>query len=145
MEIGKFQKIVDQAKKLHPFWFEGERESPIKSNEIIKFENTVGYSLPEKYKFFISNYGCGYFAFTTIYSIRKGEWNILDKVHQIPIFEGKFIPVSDNGCGDYYGYLIVDSKCSDNIYFADHEKGYEIIQTEFFDLLSFINEIGLKP
>jgi hypothetical protein len=35
MEIGKFQKIVEQAKKLHPFWFEGEKWGQIFSIEKI--------------------------------------------------------------------------------------------------------------
>lgn len=145
MDIADFNKLVENAKNKHPFWFEGERESPINASEIDEFERFTGCSLPEQYKFFVSKYGCGYFALTSIYSLRKGEWDIFDKIQLIPDLQGKFLPISDNGCGDYYGFVIEDSKCSDTIYFADHESGYALTPTEYDDLLSFILEIGLKP
>lgn len=56
----------------------------------------------------------------------------------IPHLRAKVIPFSDNGCGDYYCFPIVDGVCEDQVVWADHEQDYVISPSDFKDFRDFI-------
>jgi len=123
----KFNQIIFEAKELNPFWFEDDDENEITTiQEINEIESFRELKYPEQYKYFISKYGAGEFAFTNIYSPKKsGEWSswVEKEEYNLP---HQFIPISDDGCGNYLGFIVLKGVCSESLYWADHEQEYEI-------------------
>jgi len=142
MTQDEFERLVEDSRAKHPFWFEGDREVPVTENELVVFELQAGCTLPAEYKYLAIRYGCGNFAFTNILSVRDGERSISNAQPYCP---NSFLPVSDNGVGDYYGFLIEDGACKGGIYFADHEENFKVTVTEYGDLFEYVVEVGLKP
>ena len=52
-----------------------------------------------------------------------------------------FLGISDNGCGDLYGYKL-DNNINNKIYFWDHEEN--IISYKFEDIFEYICICGLN-
>jgi len=142
MTQSEFARLVEDSREQHPFWFEGDRETPTTESELLAFEAQARCALPVEYKYFATRYGCGDFAFTNILSVRDGSRSIARAQCDGP---ANFLPISENGCGDYYGFLIEDKACNGAVYFADHEENYKISATEYGDLFEYIAGIGLKP
>jgi hypothetical protein len=44
---------------------------------------------------------------------------------------------------DYYGFLIEQGVCSNDIWYADHELGYEIDYTKHPDFFDFLAKVAL--
>ena len=57
-------------------------------------------------------------------------------------FPDGFITVIANGCGAYYGFIVVDGKCSDELWFFDHEV-QAVVRAEIPDFFTFVLEGGL--
>jgi len=144
MDHKDFNRIISETKQRHPFWFElSDENERITENEIEKIEISKGIMFPDQYKRFISKYGAGEFAFTNVYSpLSKGEWSLWGHKSQYRLPDN-FIPISDNGCGDYLGFTIQDGKCSEQLYWADHEEGYSIGKSEYSNFYDFILREGL--
>ena len=140
-----FNKIIFETKKKHPFWFElADENELIPEIEIEKIEISKGLVFTDQYKRFISKYGAGNFAFTIVYSpLRKGEWSMWEHKSKYNLPDN-FIPISDNGCGDYIGLIISAGKCSEQLYWADHEMEYATEKAEFNNFYEFILAEGLN-
>ncbi len=147
MEFLEFKKLVELKKSKNPTIFEINSCEVVGEREILEFEKMLEVKLPLAYKEFLMNYGAGYFLFTNVYSVVKNsEWNILDE-DNAPV---DFLCFSDNGCGDMYGFLVVDNVCTDEVYIIDHESfctdsgSWEFIKTEFNDMFEYLIVHGLR-
>jgi hypothetical protein len=87
-------------------WAMCERESPVSAEEVLEYEQSSGISLPPEYVHVVRTFGPGQFGFAEVFSVRPGEWYI--DVHRAtaPELPQNFVPVSPNGCGDFYVFLV---------------------------------------
>jgi hypothetical protein len=143
MNTETFATHIHEAMSQHPMWFELERELPVTMDEVVDFEDQSGYCLPSHYIYFASNYGCGYFAFTVVLSIRPGAWYLVDRMPSLPCHDEPFVPIAENGCGDFYGFLVRQGVCTEQVYFADHEHHYCPAPTAYRSFFEFIYHVGL--
>lgn len=146
MDDAEFSQIIAKAMEDHPFWFEGsDGNEKVSSEEMEMIEASRAITYPEQYKNFIMKYGAGEFAFTNIYSPKAhGEWSSwVDKVkYNLP---EQFIPVSDNGCGDYLGFIVSNGMCGEALFWCDHEQDYEISKNaEYANFYCFVVKQGLS-
>jgi hypothetical protein len=101
-------------------------------------------SFPEQYKRFVTKYGVGEFAFTNVCPpLLKGEWSLWEQKSQY-VLPDNSIPISDNGCGDYLGFIMRGGKCSGTFYWADHEKDYSMEKSKHSNFYDFISREGLN-
>ena len=140
-----FDKIIDETKQAHPFWFElSEKNERIPYGDISQVEELKCLIFPEQYKRFISKYGVGEFAFTNVYSpLIIGDWSLWESKESYSL-PNEFIPISDNGAGDYLGFVAQNGKCSEELYWADHEQGYSMDISEYKCFYDFIVKVGLN-
>jgi hypothetical protein len=125
-------------------WNMGEREAPASLAELREYEAMVGFRLPAEYVNLVTSHGAGQFGFVEVFSVRDGEWNIEVQRMSAPGLPQHFVPVSDNGCGDFYGFKVEDGQCSSSLVFADHEQGYSLVDTEFSDLYEYVHRHGFN-
>jgi hypothetical protein len=124
-------------------WELSEREPPMVDAEIREYERAHRCCFPAEYRFAASAYGCGFYAFVELLSVRPGPWSIDEQRRISPGLPEDFVPISGNGCGDFYGFAVVDGHCESWISFADHEEGYALRATEFQDLYEYLCRHGL--
>jgi hypothetical protein len=123
-------------------WALGERELPVSRQELHEYERTNGFTFPIEYAHIAQSYGAGQFGFVDLFSVRFGEWQI--DVHRAtaPSLPAAFVPISDNGCGDFYGFVVAEGRCDSRILFADHETGYSLASTDMADVYEYIQRHG---
>lgn len=138
MLLDDFKKIIDQKKKENPFWFEDTPDNLATDNNIQIIEDDLEALLPDSYKGFIKEYGGGYFGFTNIFSAdQNGDWYIVDKNINAQFYlPQNFIAISDDETGGLYGYVVVDGKCKEEVYYWDgHEDTLSKAYDNVFDYL----------
>lgn len=97
--------------------------------------------LPEKYKLFIIEFGGGYFGYANIYSLdNSSNYFIMKHKSFVP---NVYLPIADNGCGDFYVVKCNGEYCSDKIYYYTHDS-QEITETAYHDILEYLLDVGLK-
>jgi hypothetical protein len=121
----------------------GDNDPPMTPAQLAKIELAKEIKLPEQYKEFLSTYGAGDFGTVTVLSP--------DPDSQFPIWES--IARSENrGCAflgvvdidsDFYGFLIEQGVCSNDIWCADHDFEYKIDYTEYPDFFDFLAKVAL--
>ncbi len=144
MEFSAFSECVEKAKAEHPIWFKGEREVPATESELRQFEKHCACALPAAFRQFALNHGFGHFGFVSVLSIRAGEASILQPAKYLGELAHRYLPVSENGCGDFYAFEIKNGACSETLYFLDHEQAYAAVPTRFRNFLAFVAEKGLR-
>ena len=112
-----------------------------KDLRIENFEKRYSIVLPEKYRLFISEFGGGYFGYANIYSLDINS-NYFIMKHKL-LVPKSYLPIADNGCGDYYVLKCNGEHCSDSVYFYTHDS-QEINDTIYHDILEYLLDIGLK-
>ena len=141
MEYDLFRSKVQQIRAKKPILFGIESDTPPSIDEIKHFEKICGITLPGKYKLFISEFGGGYFGYTNIYSLdNNSNYFIMKHKSFVP---DSYLPIADNGCGDFYVLKYKGEYCSDRIYFYTHDS-QEISETKYHDILEYLLDIGLK-
>lgn len=143
MHIDHFTIQIETFSK-EKVWLLCEREAPAKAAELRAFECSHGYTLPPEYALVATTWGFGEFGYTEILSIRQGVWSIDDRRKDAPGLPANFVPISENGCGDFYGFEIKNGKCQSHIVFADHESYYQLTSTQFDDLYEYLNRFGFN-
>ncbi len=146
MEFEEFRKRVETKKRTDPHLFCLENDTIAGLEQIAAFEETHRIRLPEKYKLFLSTYGGGYFGYANIYSLDpKGVFPVTNENRfQFPLTPGKCLYVSDNGCGDLYGFRIdPKGRCSERLFYRDHEDG-AIYETEYTDTFEYLVAVGIE-
>ena len=71
-----------------------------------------------------------------------------NKVQQVKakkpiLFALGYLPIADNGCGDFYVLKCNGEYCSDKIYYYTHDS-QEITETAYHDILEYLLDVGLK-
>lgn len=122
MDFKSFKELVEKAKNDHPVWFGLDSDESPDYTAITEAEEELGAKLPADYKDFILEYGGGYFAFSTVYSLESGsDWNLVDANYKYDSIRYDHVLISENGSGDFYGFKVVDGVCEPKIYFYDHQ------------------------
>ncbi len=142
LEVARNDKFLFPLEIIEEFnWI----ASPASAGEIDQVQRALDVQLPEDYTTFLKKYGGGVFGQVDIFTVDVSH-NSYILIDQPRFAEGReFIAVSPNGCGDYYGYRVVDGKCQDKVMFWDHEIGGLIEPTEFNDIFEFIVRNGFYP
>ena len=73
--------------------------------------------------------------------IVQNDARLIQKVCQENLIVTSF---SDNGCGDYLVFKIVDGVCFDRVYWADHERSYELTKSDYEDFNTFVANVALR-
>lgn len=141
MNYQEFQCIVEEKKKQKPILFELEHDKILTKQEIKEFQKKNNIILPEKYCDFLAEYGGGYFGYANIYSLDSNS-NFYLLLHR-QFSKPEYLPIADNGCGDYYVVKVENNTCFDKIYFYDKETE-EIQDTSYEDILEYLLGAGLK-
>jgi hypothetical protein len=113
-------------------------EPPNSLEQISSFERSHRFRLPEQYRHVATTFGTGSMGFANLFSVMPGEHGIDEQRATAPELPVHFVPVSDNGCGDFYGFIVHNGSCLPTVYFADHESGYALTKTEFADLFEYL-------
>ncbi|MGP0171778.1 SMI1/KNR4 family protein [Pseudomonas sp. NCHU5208] len=144
MDFENFKKLVDKVKKNHPVWFDMEPDDAPSNFVVSDAEEKLGVKLPVDYKDFVCEYGGGYFAFSSVYSLEVGsDWNLVDMNCKYKKLRGDYVLVSENGVGDFYGYKVVNGVCDSEIYFYDHDVG--VWQgAKYRDLFEYLEKVALS-
>jgi len=141
MNYNDFRELANEIKSKKPILFELEHDEILSLEDMRFYEEENGFRLPENYRLFLSEFGGGYFGFTTIYSLdENSDFCILKHRRSVP---ENYLPISDNGCGDYYMLKICNGQCSDELYFWNHSTD-NIEKCGFTDVLEYLLETGLK-
>jgi hypothetical protein len=145
MNAEEFDAAVERDRQQQPIVaaaLADARERPATGDEVRAFEQRFGCVLPASYRHFATHYGCGDFIFATILSpLPDSEFYIGHATHAL---RPEFLPISDNHCGDYYGFPCDAGICRDSIVFADHEQNYESKPTDYEDFFTFLVAQGLN-
>ena len=138
--------LIAKKKVSNPFHFEGQRDMPLSESEICALELSYGISFTETYRQHLISEGAGDFGFGWIYSPDpKSEFSLWSQYDILPSAKGIFLPFSDNGCGDYYCFPIVDGICGEQIVWLDHEAAYKPGKSEITDFRDFVVKNCLEP
>lgn len=142
MDFDAFQMRVEDARHRTPKWFALEGDPPASDTELQAAELSLKTELPGQYRQFAQEYGGGYFALSNVFSARTdSEWNIAEKNRMLRIPD--FIAVSDNGCGDFYGFQTHDGRCSERIFVSEHGQPELVKPTPFEDLFDYLDVVAL--
>jgi hypothetical protein len=140
--------LLTERMASQPHLFTGshvERDSPIDETTLRTIESSRDVVLPREFKRFLATHGAGSFAFADIYSPdESSDWSLWTEYDFMPDLRGKFLPFANNGCGDYYGFAIVDGVCADAVSWADHETNYSIIPSNYSDFNEFLALVALN-
>ncbi|MCS7471307.1 SMI1/KNR4 family protein, partial [Stieleria sp. ICT_E10.1] len=140
--------LLEAFRAKHAFMFEGGHvisDGPISYERLAEIEQTTGIALPHQYKRHLNRVGSGDIGFSSVYTPELSlEYSLWREYEYMPQNRGRFLPFADNGCGDYYGFCIVDGICSDPVCWADHECDYDISEPEYPDFNTFLAEVALK-
>ena len=141
MDFCQFRQVAELVRSRHPAWFELDHDPPCSQADLERAETRLGTRLPAQYKEFMTSCGGGYFAFVNVFSATEGSfWGIVERNAGLP---PGFIAVSDNGTGDYYGFISTGGECASEVCFLDHETG-RVSATKYPDLFEYIVHMGLR-
>jgi hypothetical protein len=122
-----------------------ERDAPISDARLTEIESARGITFPSQYRRFLMLYGAGDFLYGTVYSANPDSgWSLWDESQYLQGIGKTLLPFSDNGCGDYLAFKVVDSVCCDRVYWADHERSYELTASEYQDFNTFVANVALR-
>lgn len=142
MKKDEFDRIVAEAEAKHPLWFQLDRDPPATLDKIVQAERNLGGRLPDEYRDFLLAHGAGHFAFALILGVETGsEWNIVQHKSALPV---DFVPVSDTGTGDYFGFVVRNGRCDRPVAFWDHETG-SVQESAFPDFYEMLLARALTP
>jgi hypothetical protein len=150
MDIVEFRDLVRIARSSVPTFFEfPEANNMVDKVSLADIEETellLGAKLPDEYCQFVLEFGAGFFGSAVdIYSPKRGGYIYI--VESQPIVESHpiedsqgFIAFSGNGCGDFYGFRVVNAKCESRVVFWSFDDGGELFDTPYNDLYEFVSD-----
>jgi hypothetical protein len=122
---------------------EGDNDSPLTLARLAQLECQKGIKFPDAYEEFLSTYGAGDFGSVTVLSPDpKSEFPIWETTARLESRECGFLGVVEID-SDFYGFLIEQGVCSNDIWSADHGLDYEIDYTDYPDFFDFLAKIAL--
>lgn len=122
MSVETFESRLARVRLDKSHLFDFERVPPSNNASIAQCENSLGAQFPAEYWHVASRIGGGQIGYGHLFVPTDDEhWSILrwNAVCLTP----SFIAISDNGCGDYYGFVTSqDGACDSKICLVDHEQ-----------------------
>ena len=107
MREDEFVATVENIQKKRPIWFGLESDAVGSADDVTTAQTRLMLTFPPEYTAFVKRYGGGYFAFTIVYSVdRCSKWYVVQRNNEIRLIGRGFLAVSENGCGDYYGFRV---------------------------------------
>jgi SMI1/KNR4 family protein SUKH-1 len=140
MSQDEFDDLIAEIKEEDPEQLDSEflvRDKPLKEDKLSKLEKQSGFTLSEEYRNHLKRFGAGDIGTITVlspdphsdFSLWKGEE---------PFEKRSWIPVVDDGKNNYYALVVEGGVCSREIWFADHELGYELSSSTYNDFYELI-------
>ena len=137
MDSLEFDSIIQKAMTGQPNWFSG-LEAPVKEERVKKTEKILNFAFPTEYRHFVLTYGAGYFGKINISSPDlESEWYALR--FDVPAPDaGKLFVVTDDECGGFYGFMVLDRQCDGAIYYLHPDDGNKLIRiaSNFFTFVT---------
>ena len=145
MDITDFELAVEATQNRDPVLFALPGEGPMSQQEIESAEVALGVALPDKFKWFLGQFGAGHFALAIIYSVVSSETQSVVAARELPWIDPTcFFPIADNGAGDYWGFVLDHGgRASAEVHVLDHEVGSVRKVPSYDDFLDFAAAIGL--
>ena len=123
MDIFEFKELVNKVRLSNPIWFGLPADNIADDLSISNAETSLGVKLPIEYIEFVKEFGGGFFALGTVYSLdEESDINIVNENKKYNNIRESNIIFSDNGAGDLYGFKEKNSTCDGKVYEYDHEK-----------------------
>jgi len=136
-----FQALVESARADHPLWFDLPTDETADPESLDFIEQDLGATLPDDYRWFLSTFGGGDFAFARLYS---GDRNSdLFLLANQPKVRRDFVAVSDDGTGNLIGFPVLGGMCQERVMFLDHETE-SLRPSEIIGFLEFVARSGLQ-
>lgn len=110
--------------------------------ELLDAEKRLGATLPSRYKTFMVRYGGGQFGSIDLLPVTptaSGEDVVSASQREDPT--GSFVAVAPVGTGDYWGFPVINGRCSDQVWFRFHDAGDPELAAD--DFLTFVANHGL--
>jgi len=142
MDIDEFDRRLTASKVSKPKWFELEGESPCSDAEVSALEERLGVALPGEYKAYLARYGGGYIGHINVFSAHIASDWYLPKCNRLIPAELKFVAVTDDETGGYYGFRVDGETCSEAIFYWHFEDGDAPVR-EADSFLEFVGARGL--
>lgn len=102
-------------------------------------------SLEESYRQFLIAYGGGEIEFEVLFSADpQSDWYLPRQLARAINLPKDFLPVTENFCGDYYGFIVTEGKCRPPILRWDHES-QEIKSITQKDIFEYMAQFALQP
>jgi hypothetical protein len=142
MNLETFKTELRKAKASKPKVFQNPYTDPPAEPELIQtLESDIKVELEQTYKEFVKEFGSGDFGFGVIYSPNpKSDWYMKTKLKShLP---KDFLPISENFCGDSYGFKTIDGKCVGPIVIFDHETN-SVKETEYQNVFDLMTQTAL--
>lgn len=143
MDRHNFENMVREMMEKKPklFALESDNKASVEMIEIV--EKYYEIKLSDSYKYFVNQYGGGYFGFIVVYSCDyNGMFYIKDNVLKEWVLERSFLPVIDFETGDFLGFKIENGVCQNIVVLYLHEENeLQTLEIDFYDALL---KYGLK-
>ena len=96
------------------------RDAPMNEQRMSLLEREFSIELNPEFRQFLLIYGAGDFLFSQFCSFDPDNaWSLWRQSAFVDGIGKSILSFSDNGCGDYYAFLIVDGRCSNRIYLLE--------------------------
>lgn len=147
MDDAELDRVIAAIRSKSKF-FDGahvNRDAPLELSRIVELQREHHIILNLQFRRFLIRYGAGDFLYSHIYSFDPmSDWSLWKESDYLAGIGTKVLPFSDNGCGDYLAFKVNDGKCSDQIYWLDHEQDYAPSESDYEDFNTWIAECALK-
>lgn len=118
-----------------------ENEPIVNESDIIQIKKEVGFEIPKDFQIFQEKFGGGNFGFLELFSLNKNsEYFIFKNSYGIRP-KDNFLPISSDGVGGYYGFLLNDCH---HIYYYDTNISPPIIEKTQWNFVDFIYFFAFK-
>lgn len=128
-------------------FFDGDhvqRDAPMDLMRIDQLEREHQLILNPQFRRFLAKYGAGDFLYSWVYSFDPDSgWSLWRDSEFLMGIGTTVLPFSDNGGGDYLAFKVIDGKCSDRVYWLDHEQEYEMKDSNYEDFNEWIANCAL--
>lgn len=143
MGFDEFEQLVCMKKTEKPFWFQGEGEPISSEADVLRVEKILKMKLPNEYRFFIKNYGGGYFGLTNVFvASDSDEWGVVRKKYGIGLSDD-FLVVSEDEAGGYYGFIRQGGEFSNAVYYF-YPDCDDAPKKKYPSFLEYLVKVGLQ-
>jgi len=139
-----FDDLISEIREEDPEQLDSEffvRDKVLTEDKLAKFEQKAEFTFPVEYRSFLKRFGAGDIGTITVLSPDPESDFTLWKGNK-PFEKTSWIPVVDDGKGNYYGFVLENGACSKEVWFADQDVGYELSSTDYGDFYELIAAIA---